>query len=257
MDILLWIFVLIIGLAGSFIDSACRMGYGLATPALILLGFDPIVVIALLLFSQLFAGFTKTIYYSLYRKIPYAEMEKDMKLNLIYVITGMIGMISSIVLVYILPEPFILIYVGFMIMFVGLISLVKVKITFSPQKFYLISLISGFNQTLSAAGYGPLAAYQEVLKNGDYKKTQPITAIAEAILSGFGFLLYYIQFGFLLANIKFMLILIITGMIGTPLGAISSDYLDKRKAKIGIGILSIFLGILLLLYLLLHTFQLI
>lgn len=253
MELLLWIFVLIIGLAGSFIDSAFKMGYGLATPTLILLGFDPIVIIALLLFSQLFAGFTKTIYYSLYRKIHYAEMEKDLKLNLFYILTGMIGMTSSILLIFFLPEYFILIYIALMIFSVGILTLFNIKLLFSPKKFYIISLISGFNQTLSAAGYGPLAAYQEFLKNGDYKKTRPITAISEAILSGFGFLLYFVLFNFLLGNLKLMIILIITGMIGTPLGAISGEYLNKRKAKKLIGILSIIFGIILLIYIFINN----
>jgi uncharacterized membrane protein YfcA len=247
MDFLIWILVLIIGLGGSFIDSAFKMGYGLATPALILLGFEPLVVVSLLLFSQLFAGFTKTIYYSAYVKVPYREMEKDAKLNTLYILTGMTGMILAIFFIYLSSEFMILIYIGIMVIVVGFITLSSYKLQFSSKNFYLISIISGFNQTISAAGYGPLTTYQEILKDGEYKKTRTITSISEAILSGFGFLLYFIFYNILSANLQLTILLIVTGIIGTPLGALSSNYLEKKKAKIIIGIFSILLGILLFL----------
>ncbi|MFO7796276.1 MAG: sulfite exporter TauE/SafE family protein [Promethearchaeati archaeon] len=247
MDTLLWILVFIIGMSASFIDSAFKMGYGLATPALILLGLDPKVVVSTLLFSQLFAGFTKTIYFSIYRNVPYVKQEQEAKLNIFYIITGMLGMIFAIILVYLLLETFILLYVAIMIIFVGVITLTKKKLKFTARRFYLISMISGFNQSISAAGYGPLATYQEFMKDGDYKKTRAITSIAEAILSGFGFLLYFILFDDVIIEVDLLIILITTGMISTPFGSLTSDMLNKRKAKIIIGITSIIIGILLLL----------
>jgi len=247
METILWILVFIIGMSASFIDSAFKMGYGLATPALILLGFDPIIVVSTLLFSQLFAGFTKTIYFSIFRHVHYEKKEQETKLNIYYIITGMIGMISAIILVYFIPEPFMLTYIAIMIILVGVITLLKRKLKFTVKKFYIISTISGFNQSISAAGYGPLATYQEFMKDGDYKKTKAITSISEAILSGFGFLLYFVLFDILFTQIDLMIILITSGMISTPFGALTSDMLNKRKAKILIGIASIIVGVLLLL----------
>lgn len=159
----------------------------------------------------------------------------------------MIGMISAIVLVYFIPESFMLLYIAIMIILVGVITLLKRKLKFTIRKFYIISIISGFNQSISAAGYGPLATYQELMKNGDYKKTRAITSISEAILSGFGFLLYFVLFDILFTHINLIIILITSGMISTPFGALISDTLNKRKAKILIGIISIVVGILLLL----------
>jgi uncharacterized membrane protein YfcA len=247
MNAFILILVLIIGLLGSFIDSAFKMGYGIATPSLILLGFNPILVVALILFSQLFAGLTKTIYYSAYWQVPYREIENDAKLNFFYVLAGMLGMIIAIIFIYFSFRFIILIYIAIMIILVGVITLSKFKLKFSLKKLYIISIVSGFNQTISGAGYGPLATYQEFMKDGDYKKTRAITSISEAILSGFGFLLYFIFYDVLTANLQLTIVLIITGIIGTPLGALSSNYLDKKKAKIVIGITSNILGILLFL----------
>jgi len=134
-----------------------------------------------------------------------------------------------------------------MIILVGLITLSQYKLKFSIKKLYIVSFISGFNQTVSGAGYGPLATYQEFIKDGDYKKTRAITSISEAILSGFGFLLYFIFYDVLTANLQLTIFLIISGIIGTPLGALSSNYLNKKKAKVVIGLISIILGILLFL----------
>jgi uncharacterized membrane protein YfcA len=247
MDTVIWIFVFIIGMFASFIDSAFKMGYGLATPTLILLGFDPIIVVSTLLFSQLFAGFTKTIYFSIFHHTPFLENEQEIRLNIYYIITGMAGMVGAIILVYLLSELYVLFYIGIMIIFVGIITILNFKFKFTNRKFYLISIISGFNQSISAAGYGPLATYQELMKDGDYKKTRAITSISEAILSGFGFLLYFVLYDLLIDQIQLMIILITTGMISTPFGALTSDMLNKRKSKIIIGISSIIIGILLIL----------
>lgn len=247
MDTLIWILVFFIGMIASFIDSAFKMGYGLATPALILIGFDPIIVVSTLLFSQLFAGFAKTIYFSIFRHVPFAKKEQETRLNIYYIITGMAGMIVAIILVCILPEFFTMFYIAIMIIMVGGITLTRKKLKFTARKLYLVSLISGFNQSISAAGYGPLATYQEFMKDGDYKKTRAITSISEAILSGFGFLLYFVLYDVIFKDLELMIILITTGMISTPFGALTSDELDKRKAKILIGVASIIVGILLLL----------
>lgn len=247
MEILVWVIVLMVGLIVSFIDSAFKMGYGIATPILILIGFNPIVIVSLLLFSQLFAGLTRTIYYSAYVHIPYDDFKSDALINSFYIFTGMIGMIVAMFFIYITPKFATLLYIALMIIAVGIITLINYKFKFTLKKFYIISIISGFNQTISGAGYGPLATYQEILKNGNYQKTQAITSISEAILSGFGFLLYFIFFDILMPNLQLTILLIVTGIIGSPLGALSSNYLDRKKAKKVIGVFSIMIGIILFL----------
>jgi uncharacterized membrane protein YfcA len=156
------------------------------------------------------------------------------------------GMIFAIILVILFQEVFMNFYIGIMIILVGIFMISQKRFKFSEKKMCAISFLGAFNQTISGAGYGPLAAYQQMFKNGNYEKTEAITSFSEAMLSGFGFLLYYIWFGFPIDFLNLGIVIVISGVIATPLGSLTERYIKRRKAKYIIGIISLSFGILLL-----------
>lgn len=239
--------IFLVGLITAFIDSSFRIGYGLLTPFLLLLNYEPLIVLPIVLFSQLITGLTKAIYHSLYRRIDYTEESKqDAKITIYFTISGMTGMILAIVFVILFQEIFMSFYIGIIVIFVGVFMISQKRFIFSQEKMIAISFLSAFNQTISGAGYGPLASYQQMFKNGDYEKTEAITSFSEAILSGFGFLLYYIWFGFPLEYLNLGIVIVISGIIATPLGSLTEKYIKRKEAKYIIGSISIGLGIVLL-----------
>jgi uncharacterized membrane protein YfcA len=254
MENLILIIVFGVGLFAAFIDSSFRIGYGILTPFLLLLDYSPLVILPIVLFSQLFTGLTKAIYHSIYQKIDYTEEAKqDSKTTIQFTVAGMGGMIFAIILVILFQEVFMNFYIGVMIIVVGIFMISQKRFKFSERRMCAISFLGAFNQTISGAGYGPLAAYQQMFKKGNYQKTEAITSFSEAMLSGFGFLLYYIWFGFPTEFLNLGIIIVISGIIATPLGSLTERYIKRREAKYIIGIISLGLGILLLVKLILFS----
>lgn len=241
------ILLIFLGILAAFIDSSFGMGYGLLTPIMIILGFDPLIVVPVLLFSQMATGFAGTVFHSLYKNVELnSKHKKDVKVTLIFTSSGMLGMIFAVIIAINLREFFLFLYIGIMLVVIGLIMIFKIQFEFSWNKLYIISSLAAFNKAITGGGYGPIATTGQMVTGRDHKEAIAVSNLSEAFLSGFGFLLYFILEGFNDLTFIFQLLIIMTisGIIITPLGALIPKKIDKRKAKIVIGFLSLSLGII-------------
>lgn len=79
------------------------------------------------------------------------------------------------------------------------------------------------------------------------RESVAVTDFSEAFLSGFGFLLYLICHQMyninLFITIELSIIMIVSGIVATPLGVLVTKRLEKRKTKKIIGVLSIIIGV--------------
>ncbi|TFF84544.1 MAG: sulfite exporter TauE/SafE family protein [Promethearchaeota archaeon] len=245
MDIIVLVLVILLAFIAAFIDSSFGMGYGMIAPILLLLGFDALLIIPVLLLSQMICGFMGTIFHSIYRNIEIStEKERDIKITLIFTISGMVGMFGAIFLAINLSEIFTNLYIGIMIIVIGIIILKKISFQFSWNKIYIISALAAFNKAITGGGYGPIATTGQMVTGRGHKEAIAVSNFAEAFLSGFGFLLYYILNGFSDLDLVFQLIIImgITSIIAPPLGALLLKNIKKDKANKIIGSVSILLG---------------
>lgn len=247
MNLYLLLLIFILGLIGAFIDSAFKMGYGLLTPILILLNFTPLTIIPILLLAQMIAGFSKTIYYYFYSGVDYAELKREVKINTLFIFFGLISALFGIIIVFILPEIILIIYIAISAIIGGIIILSNIKFHYKAKRLYFLSSLSSFNQAISAAGYGPIASYKQFLKENSFDKNEAVTYFLEAMISGFAFLFYFIFFNeSFISEIELIVILVISAIISTPLGALSKRYVKKITGIKVIGLISIILGIILL-----------
>jgi hypothetical protein len=239
--------LIFLGMLAAFIDSSFGMGYGLLTPIMIILGFEPLLIVPVLLFSQMASGFSGTIFHSLYKNVELdSKYKKDVKVTFIFTFSGMLGIICAVFIAINLRELFLFLYIGIMLIIVGIIMIFKIHVEFSWSKLYLISGLAAFNKAITGGGYGPIATTGQLVTGRDHKEAIAVSNLSEAFLSGFGFLLYFVLEGFQDLNFIFLLLVImsISGIIITPLGALVPKKIDKRKAKISIGFMSIILGII-------------
>jgi len=101
MDSLLLIFILLIAIIITFIESAFKMGYGLFIPILILFGFEPLDIIPTLLFCQLYIGLTKTIFHYIYSKREFPTLTHQNRLVIsLFFIFGFFGVIAGFIVFY-------------------------------------------------------------------------------------------------------------------------------------------------------------
>jgi hypothetical protein len=142
-----------------------------------------------------------------------------------------------------------------MLIVIGIISALDFHITFNKERLAILSGISSFHQTISAAGYGPIMAYKEVFHKGEYDKVKLITSFSEAMISGIAFLLFYILLGnFIFSNLELFTTVLVAGFMATPLGSLVIEYVDMKKGKVAIGLITIFLGFILLVLLISNYF---
>ncbi|TXT65447.1 MAG: putative membrane transporter protein [Promethearchaeota archaeon] len=240
------VIIIILGFIGAFIDNAFGMGFGTLTPILTAMGFKPIVVVPVLLIAQMSSGLSGSIFHAIFRNVELDSKEKrDVKVTVLLTVAGMIGMTAAIFLAINLNELAINIYIGVMILIVGIIMVKEIGFHFSWSKMYIISGLASFNKAISGGGYGPITTSGQVISGRDHEESVATSVISESFLSGYGFLLYYLFEGFqnISVTIDLMIVLIISAVIATPLGALTADRLNKGKAKKIIGYVSIVLGI--------------
>lgn len=240
------VLIIILGLIAAFVDNAFGMGFGTLTPILLALGFKPIVVVPVILFSQMSSGLSGSVFHAIFRNVELDSKEKrDVKVTVLLTVAGIIGMTAATLLAINLTKLIINIYIGVMILCMGLIMVKDIGFRFSWRKMYIISGIASFNKAITGGGYGPITTSGQVISGRDHEESVATSTISESFLSGYGFSLYFLFEGF--SNFDLMLdlmiVLVISAVIVTPLGALTADRLNKRKGKKIIGYVSIALGI--------------
>jgi hypothetical protein len=238
--------LIFLGFIASYVDNAFGMGFGTLTPILTALGFDPIVIVPVILISQMSAGFSGSIFHAIFQNVQIeTEETRDVKVTLLLTISGILGMTIAILLALNLSEVVINFYIGIMIFAVGLLMVKEIGFRFSWKKMYVISGLASFNKAITGGGYGPITTSGQVISGRDHEESVATSVMSESILSGYGFLLYFLFEGFthFQLTLTLIIVLVISSVIATPLGALTADHLNKQKAKRYIGYVSIILGI--------------
>jgi uncharacterized membrane protein YfcA len=139
-----------------------------------------------------------------------------------------------------------LLYIGFMMVFVGAIVLFKIRFDGGWHKLYAVSIIAGFNKAISGGGYGPLVTSGQLMSGGSVRSSVGVTQFSESTISILGFLLYFIFHNFvqIWLTIQLAIIMVFSGMFSAPLGAIIARKLDEEIARKTVPILAITLGII-------------
>lgn len=244
----LWLLFFIAGILGfatAFMDSALGMGYGLLTPLLMLLNFEPKLIVPILLLTQMIIGFSSTLFHIRFKNVNITKKSKATKITILFTATGVIGIIIALFAVN-LSELFMILYIGIMLVIIGILNLANLKIKFAWYKLYLISSISGFNKAISGGGYGPLVTIGQIMTGRDLKSSVAVTELSEAFLSLLSFIFYCIFTHFINyeLTIPLTIIMICTGIGATPIGALFTKKMKRKHTKIIIGCLSISLGII-------------
>lgn len=253
-DVFLLLAALTLGFLGGLFDNSFGMGYGLLSPIFVFMGFDILVVVPTLLLSQAITGFSGTIFHQINKNVNFRSKDsREMKIYFLFTITGIIGTILAIIFALNFSDFAILLYIGLMMVVVGLIVLFKINFGKSWKKLYAISIIAGFNKSISGGGYGPLATSGQLMSGGQVRNSVGVTQFSESTISIIGFLLYLILNDFVqvLLTIQLAVIMVLSGMFSAPIGAMITRKLDEEIARKVVAILSITLGTITLLRILL------
>ena len=254
----------------EFIDSSLGMMYGtLLSPILLIAGFEPIVVVPAILFSQTIGGLTsskfhhkyKNTNFSLKRKNPKFIIKKIFELGLLETfkkgttrdfrigsfisIFGVIATFVSVVIAINIPKELLKTYIGLLVIFVGFVLLLKPVFKFSWKKIWAISVISAFNKSLSGGGFGPIVTSGQVMTGRNARNSVGTTNFAEVPICITGFLMYMLTKN--ISDWNLIIYLSIGAVLAAPLGAkFTASFKSEQKIKSFLGVLLMIVGILLL-----------
>ncbi|MFX1393898.1 MAG: sulfite exporter TauE/SafE family protein [Promethearchaeota archaeon] len=227
----------------EFFDSSLGMGYGtIMAPVLILLGFDIFLVIPSILFSEMLTSLCAAVFHHETNNCNLGIKEANIKVVIIFAILCIFSTIISVIVVLHIPQIFIEAYIGILVIFIGLILLIKKKFRFSWRKLEVFSIISAFNKIISGGGFGPVLTTGQMVSGREVKQSIGVTNATKFLVSIAGFFTFYILYG--ISDYTLIKILTISGTFAAFLGTFGTKKIrNQNKARFLIGIIAIILGL--------------
>jgi len=247
----------------ELIDASLGMMYGtILSPVLIVAGFDPLIVIPSILFSQAVGGFAASMGHHWVRNVDFSVKSEVLKKlsDLGYVDTFKAGVSTDLKVVFAvtclgvlatgiaaltavsIPKVALQTYIGILVLAMGVILLLRSRFAFSWKRILGIGILSAFNKGISGGGFGPIITSGQLISGRESKSSVGTTTLAEAPICITGFLVYLAKGGIATWNLVLMLTAgaLIGGLVGPH---VTAQFTSERKMRIILGILVTVLGV--------------
>ncbi|MGV9205089.1 MAG: hypothetical protein ACOC44_13845 [Promethearchaeia archaeon] len=98
-------------------------------------------------------GFSGTIFHNLYKNVDFSQVaNRETKIFGLFTVMGIIGTILAIFIAFSFSKVVLLLYIGSIMLIVGVIVFFKINFNGSWNKLYIISIVAGFNKAISGGG---------------------------------------------------------------------------------------------------------
>ncbi len=252
----------------EYIDSTLGMGYGTTlTPLLLIMGFRPLQIVPVILLSELISGLLAAFFHHregnvnlkpkttnisiIVRKLKslgYIESFKrgiplHLKVAILLAVCSIVGTIAAVFVAVNIPKFWLKLYIGCLVLSMGIIIIVcfNKEFSFSWKKIIALGLIASFNKGMSGGGYGPVVTSGQVLSGVEGRSAVGITSLAEGLTCLVGVITYI----FVSRNPldwKLAPFIIIGAVASVPFCAKSVKKISKKKLKLAIAVITIILG---------------
>jgi uncharacterized protein len=228
----------------ELIDSALGGGYGTAmTPILLLYGFTPLQIVPSILLSELITGSLAAFFHHRAKNVSFTRHSSATRVAAVLSLFSVIGSVAAVLLIVKLPTKIITLWIGVIVVSMGIIILWKKKENpvFSWPKIIGLGTLASFNKGMSGGGYGPLVTGGQMLAGVKTKNAIAITSLAEALTCLAGVILYFtVDRGSI--EWKLTPYLVAGSICAVPLAAVIVKKLPEKTIKTLISILILFLG---------------
>lgn len=227
----------------ELIDAGLGMGYGtILSPLLIIFGFNPLIVIPSILFSQAMGGFMGATFHHEMKNMDLGHGKQDSKIVYVIAIGGILATIIAAIIAVKLPKNILTGYIGILVFIMGLLILFKRRnFKFSWKKIITLGIISAFNKGISGGGFGPVATGGQFISGNEYKNSIGITTLTEVPICITAFLTYMLTSGN--ADWKFIASLSAGAALAAPLGAFITKVISPKILRNIVGIIILIEGI--------------
>lgn len=259
--------IVLLAFIAEFVDSTLGMGYGTSlTPILLLMGFEPMIVVPAILVSELItgllAGFThhrmgnvdlkpktmniKRIIQSFKEMGVLRSVQRGLpiplQVALLLAICSIIGTVAAVFIAVTIPKFYLKLYIGVMIVVIGLIVFITKNRTFSFSwsRITILGIIASFNKGMSGGGYGPVVTSGQIVSGVDSKNAVAITSVSEGLTCLVGVIMY-ITTG---KSVDWSLApyLVVGAILSVYPSAFFVNKINANAFKLSIGAITIILG---------------
>ena len=228
----------------EFVDSSLGMGYGtILTPVLLLMGYEPLQVVPAVLLSEFVTGITSAFFHHSARNVNFRPHTMDFRVALVLAIFGMVGTIASVFCAIKLPPEFLKLWIGFIVLSMGIVILATYhrKPKFRWSKLITLGTVASFNKGISGGGYGPLVMGGQILSGIGVKNAVGITSLTEG-LTCLAAIILYVMFR---SEVDWVLApwLMAGAVLSIPFATHVLKKISEDKAKIGVAVIIVILGV--------------
>ncbi len=229
------------------IDSGIGMMYGtLLSPLLIIIGFNPLVVVPSILLSQAIGGFAATFHHHKFKNASFGRGTLDTKITTLVIGLGIFALLLGVYVGGYIPAFWLKFYIGLLCIIMGALIMIKRTFKFSWLKIAGLGIISSFNKSFTGGGFGPIMASGQIASGVEEKRAIGITDFAEAPICVMSFT------GWILINGFNDYSIMVPMCVGAFIGGLTGPYLlsrveNKKAVKTAVGILAIVSGIVVML----------
>jgi len=268
----LWVVIALVvsAFVCEYVDSTLGMGYGTTlTPVFLLMGFKPLQVVPAILLSELVTGLLAAVFHhregnvnlkpangeifkikSLLSPLGYIESFKrtvpmHLKVAFLLAACSIIGTVGAVFIAVSIPRFWLKMYIGCLVLAMGLIILVCLKkdFRFSWLRIAVLGLIASFNKGMSGGGYGPVVTGGQILSGVEGKSAVGITSLSEGLTCLVGVIMYAV-ICHKPVDWKLAPFIVVGAVLSVPLSAKSVKLISTQRLKLAIAVLTIVLGIL-------------
>jgi len=231
----------------ELIDSSMGMLYGtILSPVLILMGYDPKVVVPAILLSQAIGGLLASVFHHKNRNADFKKGQ-DLKAGLLISGLGVVATVIAALIATKVSKAMLETYIGTIVVMMGTILLFGRQFSFSWAKMTGLALLSAFNKSLSGGGYGPIVTSGQMVIGRNGRNSIGVTTFAEAPICIAGFLTYFFAKGISDWNVVVYL------CVGAGIAGIAGPYFTARfkndkNLRFILGVLTLLLGVLVLFF---------
>lgn len=245
MDILIPVFIFLFAVLMELIDSSLGMMYGtILSPVLILMGFSPQAVVPAVVLSQAVGGTVATFRHNHFKNGDFSGLTRDFRVVLAIVIPGLLACTLGVFLALSIPALWYNIYLGILVIAMGILCLRPIMYKFAWWKIYLVGIVASVNKAMSGGGFGPVTSTGKILGGLDARVSVATTTFSEVPICIASFIIWWIMKGSV--DWYLPILLCFAAGAGGLIGPYITFKFDTKWLKVAVAILAIISGSLVL-----------
>jgi len=239
------ILIIILAFVCEYIDSSLGMGYGTTlTPLLLIMGYNPLQIVPAVLLSELITGLSAGFLHHKLKNVNFKIGTMDLKIAISMALCSIFGTLAAVLIAVKLPKFYIKLYIGLLVLCMGIFILITLNRTFkfSWKKITSLGLLAAFNKGISGGGYGPLVTSGQILSGVNSKNAIGITSLAEGLTCLVGVITYL---AYMNHTIEWTLApsLVIGALVSVPFATYTVKKVKAHDLKLIVGIATLILGL--------------